>query len=92
MQVLVLMAFICAPFTATVASEKGYKFHNWFLGGLLFGPIALLAAVGLPDLKSQGQDKMILQMIEELQSFYQDTETLRSEEQLRVDRGRYLPE
>lgn len=46
-----LAAVVCGLFTGTVAYEKGYESSGWFLGGALFGPFALLAAVGLPDLK-----------------------------------------
>lgn len=40
----------CSGYTATVAKEKGYG-SSWAIGGFLFGPIALLAAAGLPDLE-----------------------------------------
>lgn len=51
-----LAAIIWLPiafFTSTVAGEKGFPRSNWWVGGLFFGPIALLAAVGLPDRKKQ---------------------------------------
>ena len=38
---------MCGVFTAAVAGSKGYDKASWFLGGLLFGIIALLAAVGM---------------------------------------------
>ena len=38
-------------FAATVAGEKGYIGFAWGLLGLIFGPIVLHAAVGLPDRK-----------------------------------------
>jgi len=38
-------------YTQTLAKAKGYNKDAWFWGGLLYGPIALLAAAGLPDLK-----------------------------------------
>jgi hypothetical protein len=38
-----------AFYTATVASAKGYRFGWWFLGGLAFSLVALIAAAGLPD-------------------------------------------
>jgi hypothetical protein len=33
----------------------------WFIGGILFGPIALLAAVGLNDIKSQRTQNELLE-------------------------------
>lgn len=44
-------AIVFGLFTSTVAGEKGHSESAWFLGGAIFGPFALLAAVGLPDLK-----------------------------------------
>ena len=41
----------CGIYTAVVAGEKGHVGINWFFGGLVFGPIALIAAVGLGDNK-----------------------------------------
>lgn len=38
-----------AFFSAPVAKEKGYRDWVWYLNGLIFGPIGLLAACGLPD-------------------------------------------
>jgi hypothetical protein len=43
--------FVNACFTRTVAKAKGYEPVNWFMGGLFFGPVALIAAAGLPDRK-----------------------------------------
>lgn len=34
-----------------LARAKGHEEVHWFLGGLLLGPLALLASIGLPDLK-----------------------------------------
>ena len=48
---VILLAVVCASFSSNVAYSKGHVAGSWFLGGLLFGPLALLAAVGLPDLK-----------------------------------------
>ena len=38
-----------ALYTAKVASAKGYRFGWWFVGGLVFSVVALIAAAGLPD-------------------------------------------
>jgi hypothetical protein len=48
---LVLVGVIFAAFSATLAGAKGYNQTGWAWAGLFFGPIALLAAMGLPDLK-----------------------------------------
>lgn len=41
--------FTCACYTSKLANEKGYNAAWWFLGGFLFGLIALIASAGLPD-------------------------------------------
>ena len=45
------VAVVCACYTSAVAESKGHDSAAWFCGGLLLGPLALLASVGLPDLK-----------------------------------------
>ena len=45
------VAIVCACYTSAVAESKGHDGAAWFCGGLFLGPLALLAAVGLPDLK-----------------------------------------
>jgi len=49
---LVVLWLICGFFAGYVAYEKGRWGFWWFVMGLLFGPIALLAVVGLPDISS----------------------------------------
>jgi hypothetical protein len=39
----------CAFYSSHVAADKGHGKTGWFWGGLLFGPIALIAAAGLGD-------------------------------------------
>lgn len=46
---LVVSWFACAAFCAHVASEKDRCGFCWFVWGALFGPLALIATVGLPD-------------------------------------------
>ena len=41
----------CAIFCGTIAEDKGHGGIAWFLGGLLFGPIGLLAVAALSDRK-----------------------------------------
>lgn len=39
----------CGVFSSYVAQTKGYSSGWWLLWGLLFGPVALLATVGLAN-------------------------------------------
>ena len=53
----------CAIFSGIIASEKRYSGVAWFLLGVLFGPLTLLATVGLPSRMvqlnaPQGQSKL----------------------------------
>ncbi|HWL29959.1 MAG TPA: hypothetical protein VNQ97_13735 [Burkholderiaceae bacterium] len=48
---------MCGFFAGHVAAEKGRCGFCWFLWGLAFGPMALLATVGLPDNKTQRHDE-----------------------------------
>lgn len=50
---LIVGAFACAYLTQQVAEAKGYNPIDWAVKGFLFGPLGLLAAVGLPDVKSR---------------------------------------
>jgi hypothetical protein len=50
--VFIIWLIFCG-YTGVVAGSKGHDVTPWTVGGLLFGPIALLAAVGLPDLKTR---------------------------------------
>lgn len=50
MSMYVLIAWIaCGVFASHVASEKDRCGVCWFFWGVLFGPMALIATVGLPD-------------------------------------------
>ncbi len=52
----VLAAWIaCAAFAGHVAGEKNRCGICWFFWGILFGPISLIAAAGLPVLSSPKQ-------------------------------------
>ena len=48
--VLVYNSLVSAAFSSFVASEKGRDGFAWFMLGLLFGFLALLAIVGLPKI------------------------------------------
>jgi hypothetical protein len=53
-----LVVFVLAGsfgvFTGKIAERKGYTSNGgWAVAGLLLGPIALIAAAGLPDLTTR---------------------------------------
>ena len=57
---LIIFWILCGLFASSIAGNKGHNGCMWFLGGILFGPLALLAAVGLNDIKSQRtQDELL---------------------------------
>jgi hypothetical protein len=56
-----LVAVACALYSAQVASSKGHDPALWFLGGFLFGPLALLATLGLPDLKLRNYIRLLVE-------------------------------
>ena len=47
---VLIVALFFAGFTGAVAGSKGHDSGPWYVGGLLLGPLALLASLGLPDL------------------------------------------
>ena len=49
--VLFFFGVTCGGFCATLADNKGWNPGPWFIGGFLLGPLALVAAAGMPDLK-----------------------------------------
>ena len=46
---LLIAAIPCGFFASEVASGKGYSGTSWFIAGVLFGPLGLIAAAGLSD-------------------------------------------
>ena len=54
-------------FTNTVANSKDYNGLAWFLGGFLFGPIALISIVGMPDKKSKTYLRVIAEILDEIE-------------------------
>lgn len=43
----------CLYLSSTVAHEKGHNEGHWALVGLIFGPLGVIAAAGLPDLRTR---------------------------------------
>ena len=71
---LIAFFFIWLPigfFTTTVANSKDYNGLVWFLGGFLFGPIALISIVGMPDKKSKTYLRVIAEILDEMESVQQ---------------------
>ena len=68
---LIAFLFIWIPigfFTTTVANSKDYNGLTWFIGGFLFGPIALISIVGMPDKKSKKYLRVITEILDEMSS------------------------
>ena len=63
--------FIWIPivfFTTTIANNKDYNGLTWFIGGFLFGPIALISIVGMPDKKLKKYLRVITEILDEMSS------------------------
>lgn len=43
-----IIAHVCGTLTSDIAVIKGWKKNKWYWRGVFFGPLALIAAVGLP--------------------------------------------
>lgn len=61
-----VFALVCGGLTQQVANSKGWD-DGWFFGGLFFGPLALLAAVGLPDKKLRNYVRALAEKLEALE-------------------------
>ena len=57
--VLVIAWISAGLYSGEVANEKGYSGAAWFIGGLFFGFIALIAAAALPDRKLRRYIRLI---------------------------------
>ena len=60
--ILIIIGIIFAAFTTILAEQKGYPLIVWVIIGFLFGPIALVAAAGLPDRKLNESIQMLIQI------------------------------
>ena len=47
--VVLVVHLISAGLSKTVAAQKARNSDRWAVAGLLFGPLGLIAAVGMPD-------------------------------------------
>ena len=50
---LLLIWLACAFYTSATAEDKGHSGMDWAIGGLVFGPVALITAAGLSDHKQR---------------------------------------
>jgi len=50
---IVAMAFACSVWAEEIAKLKGHNSKQWLVLGLLFGPVALIALTGYPDLEDR---------------------------------------
>lgn len=64
--VIVLFWILCGIFSATIAGGKGHGGCSWFLGGILFGPLALIATLGLRDRKRDWDTQRLINTQEEM--------------------------
>lgn len=80
-----LINVICAFYCYAVAENKGHQSMSWFFGGLCFGPIALVAAIGLGDLVAQRMlQRLDYLMTLQLSPDIQDRLRLEEEERKRI--------
>jgi hypothetical protein len=57
---LLFFGVVFGAFSSSVAGDKGYANVSWAIAGFFFGPIGLLAAVGLPDMKQREYLRLLL--------------------------------
>lgn len=53
--IIILIEIIFGIFTAYIAEQKNYSGIAWLILGCLFGPIAFLTSIGLPEKKFHSQ-------------------------------------
>lgn len=64
--IFVVIWILCGVFSATIAGGKGHGGCSWFIGGFLFGPLALIATLGLRDRKRDWDSRRLLDTQEEM--------------------------
>jgi hypothetical protein len=57
--VVLITAVVCSCYASGIAGSNGHNVASWTIGGLLFGPLALVAVAGLPDLKQRKYLRLI---------------------------------
>ena len=64
--IAVVVWILCGVFAAQIAGGKGHGGCSWFLGGILFGPLALIATLGLRDRKRDLETRRLIDTQEEM--------------------------
>ena len=64
--IAVVFWILCGVFASTIAGGKGHGGCSWFLGGILFGPLALIATLGLRDRKRDWDTQRLINTQEEM--------------------------
>ena len=64
--IAVVFWILCGVFASTIAGGKGHGGCSWFLGGILFGPLALIATLGLRDRKRDWDTRRLIDTQEEM--------------------------
>ena len=64
--IAVVSWILCGVFASTIAGGKGHGACSWFLGGILFGPLALIAILGLRDRKLDWDTQRLINTQEEM--------------------------
>ncbi|MCB4407783.1 hypothetical protein [Synechococcus sp. MU1642] len=64
--IAVVFWILCGVFASTIAGGKGHGGCSWFLGGILFGPLALIATLGLRDRKRDWDTQKLINTQEEM--------------------------
>ena len=57
---IVAMAFACSVWAEEIAKLKGHNSKQGLVLGLLFGPVALIALAGYPDLEDRKHQRDLL--------------------------------
>ena len=67
---VILIIFVllpCAFFRLTLAANKDCYVFPWFLGGLFFGPLALIAIAGMPDRRTRKYIRLMAEKLEAIE-------------------------
>ena len=50
---VIALAIACSVWAEDIAKLKGHNTKQWMVAGFIFGPIALIALAGYPDLEKR---------------------------------------
>ena len=87
---LLILGLVCGTYSSLVASAKGYEAPVWFFSGLLFGPLGLLASIGMPDLKLRKYLRLLAEHQGAVDKEESPSPPLRGEEDADAQRRRIL--